>query len=811
MSLRLKLNNVFVEVDAEGIEIPLTLSVADMKQPDKRKTSSSKTITIQGTQNNLNILRGVYSLPISDLDNPLGLTFDPRTRIEAIYEVNGITIFEGLFQVLKAIRTGETYQFECVLFSNIANVVESLGELKISDLNFSEYNHTLDKDIIRASWDDSVIVNGSPISNFTGVVPDGFGYIYGWFDLGLSYPYNSPLDQKTNQLILGVYFKEVLSKMMAAINQPYELSFDDAAFWKRLTLFNEGNPVTTIDATSKAQRSAELENNIPNITSFPNAIYNIPVQSNGNINLVSEASFPLSSIVSDWSDQVQPNGSIVIGQTGTYKVSITGDVDVTLTGLSSLIGVSGQFQVQLKRNGNVLAIATTGVFPTALSTPQNYTWNVEGEYAFTQGDSIELVMSLGVNGFTTAGQTLTVTITQNTATGFELESLDGEISDGDNIDITRYLPTMKCADFYRSIMRMFNLYQEDGLDGITITPATDYYGGTGSTSTDDWSDILDYSQTIEIEPPNRIEGKNYIFKYTTETDFMHELYRQEFAESYGDNTFTVPNTWQVGKNVLEVGFSIGIPRQQSKEDLLTEVVMPSIYKLNNGVKQTYKGKSPRVYIYNGIINVPSSDACALYDSDLGAADPDPLFITNSGDWGYPAFHHLLNPTAPTFDILFAPPQRLYYPDGVITNNTLFVAYWEKFIKELTSADSKILTAYFKLSNLDIHNLDFKRLKNIDGVVYRLNVVFDFMGQNKTTKCELIKVIEGDQRQIRSNLPIGIPNGEVPALNPNPIIDVDGDSGAAALRAGQMGYDRLANNIYINTGTTLVKFAVTTVI
>jgi len=44
MSLFLRINNQLVEVDADGVVAPFTYSVADMKQPDKRKQKRIITI-----------------------------------------------------------------------------------------------------------------------------------------------------------------------------------------------------------------------------------------------------------------------------------------------------------------------------------------------------------------------------------------------------------------------------------------------------------------------------------------------------------------------------------------------------------------------------------------------------------------------------------------------------------------------------------------------------------------------------------------------------------------------------------------------
>jgi hypothetical protein len=61
--------------------------------------------------------------------------------------------------------------------------------------------------------------------------------------------------------------------------------------------------------------------------------------------------------------------------------------------------------------------------------------------------------------------------------------------------------------------------------------------------------------------------------------------------------------------------------------------------------------------------------------------------------------------------------------------------------EITDKDSRLLTAFFKLTEQDIFNLDFATFKYIDGGLYRLSKVMDYdAGANELTKCELLRVI-----------------------------------------------------------------------
>jgi hypothetical protein len=177
MGLFLTIQGSQVELDVEDENLPLTFSVADMKQPDKRKSSSSKTGKLPFTANNLNILRNVYNLSGANLDTQiLQFTFDPRVRVECRYVTeDGITLFDGLFQVLKTIKEPNGGYFEYLMFSNIQNVIAELGDILVSDLDWSEYSHQLDKFVIRDSWDSSVEVAADKListPNYQTVISD---------------------------------------------------------------------------------------------------------------------------------------------------------------------------------------------------------------------------------------------------------------------------------------------------------------------------------------------------------------------------------------------------------------------------------------------------------------------------------------------------------------------------------------------------------------------------------------------------------------------------------------------------------------
>jgi len=115
-------------------------------------------------------------------------------------------------------------------------------------------------------------------------------------------------------------------------------------------------------------------------------------------------------------------------------------------------------------------------------------------------------------------------------------------------------------------------------------------------------------------------------------------------------------------------------------------------------------------------------------------------LQSSTDYCYAG--HFDDPDVPTNDINFGVPIELFFVlvSGTINVNQ-FNLYYSSYMAEITDKDSRLLTAFFKLTEQDIFNLDFATFKYIDGGLYRLSKVMDYdAGANDLTKCELLRVI-----------------------------------------------------------------------
>jgi len=77
----------------DDIAVSCTYSIADIKDPDKRNTSFSKTITIPGTKNNNKLFGQLFEIGIDG-------SFNPNLKTPCNLTVDNVIIMRGNLQLL---------------------------------------------------------------------------------------------------------------------------------------------------------------------------------------------------------------------------------------------------------------------------------------------------------------------------------------------------------------------------------------------------------------------------------------------------------------------------------------------------------------------------------------------------------------------------------------------------------------------------------------------------------------------------------------------------------------------------------------
>jgi hypothetical protein len=264
---------------------------------------------------------------------------------------------------------------------------------------------------------------------------------------------------------------------------------------------------------------------------------------------------------------------------------------------------------------------------------------------------------------------------------------------------------VKQSELLLSFVKMFNLYIEPNQDNpkeLRIVPRDEFYNGAQV----DWTKKLDYSQSVEIVPMGELEANPYKFQYKEGKDDANVLYQESYQTTYGSRTYQVENQFVKEEKKIEVVFS---PTQIRSYNNQKNFVLSFVPNSQDG--------DLRVMYYSGLV---SGVNWMLYAQYAGVG------VNRSNRFSIPITTHLDDIANPTFDINFGMPREIGLGAGYkYTNSNLVNNYYYRFLTEITSKNSKILRAYFRITTKDYLNLSFSDAFFFEGQYWRLNKIEDY--------------------------------------------------------------------------------------
>lgn len=744
MNSRLVVNGYELDL-SESIAVPLNLSITDVKEPEKRKRSFSKTLTLEGTSNNMAFFIAAYSLDVN-INESTNIQFKPNLRYDCEFFKNDLRIFKGKFKLNEVKILNGNYSFDCNLISETVDIFAKLKDKKLNELNWSEYDHTLTRDNVIKSWNESIKLNTVDNRNFgadsRGYQPKSYGYIYPLVDYGYNMVGNSPLNFRINQLYPFIYVKEAVKKCLdfavedTNIEIDYTTTFFENENMKKLIYGFGGGEQLKLNPDQITDLKVDLDGSLGSYFAVGFALYNqtpigtslIGYEFAKSHNVLKEMTYTSSIYNSNTLNTT--TGEISINYSATYNVNLKSifqytTTDSVTTNLSDvIISVDGitvfTKKLLVKKN-------------TALSINENVSLNlktgqkVKVEFIFALKTKVDKEVEYD---FTNVEITLE-------------PSKDAVLTDGSPVSLSSSIPDIKCSEFLKGILNLFYAYMSDPIyDPITnkstiyINSFINYY--RPQEEYDTWTDLIDESKDITIQSNSLVEGNIYQYTFSEEKDVLNAKYRDLVGIGYGEKQIEI-ETWLNGVVKFELPFNTYVPYKIENSQLIYPIVKEQTTDSNNvTVSKPYKGKGMLCF-YNGL----RSGVVNIYNAEG----------TASGDWqikyDYPLIHHLRfkdNATNfytfdPVFDLHFAPRNATFDGIKAVPSVNTFTKYHEKFLNEITSIDSKLVTLYLKLTYKDINELDFAKLKLIDGVLYRLNTIKDFDSDAYgTTEVELIKYL-----------------------------------------------------------------------
>ena len=713
--LKLKGSGIFgtpLEVPV-SLPIAVTKSIADIKEPQSRQGAFSKTVTIEGDTNINSAFRHIYEIN-KDITNTSGQynpDFNPNKRVEVEYSIDGVIQMEGymrLIEINKDLQTSKIV-YSCQIFDEAADFWKEIDGKTMADIDLTKYNHTLNFDAIRKSWDQNIWENGVQVP-----FAYGKGYVHGLINRrptqGGQFPTTKSWDVGDTTPML--YAKELVDKIYADAGVSYVSGgFFDTPEFKRWVVPYNGIGLGLLDAT--------IQNNkvIADTTST------IIVNTSGAT--TNEAAISKAQIIFQ-DDSTPPNqdpGGNYNNSTGAFTAAFDGEFDVIVE-----LDVSVLAALNTTYN-NVLTILLT-CSNGNVYYDENTSTHVGNSYSFGAKFFFRNVPLNSGDDFTVSFRNAPLVgqaviqhqITVASGASFKCQVVNSYYSSGSEVNFEQFISKdVKQKDFMLDLVKTFNLYIDLDDEGRHIVKTRDDYY---NNEVIDIEPYLNTAKEVVYEPMGALDANPYVFDYKEDKDLINEYYKGNYAENYGRKQYDVDNDFVTNTKTIQVTYSPTVMRFFPS----TSMVIPDItFLTKDGLEDEEKKGNYRLLRYEGI------EDCNAYVIDDGGN------LNNM--FAYPLIGHIDDPLEPTLDGLFGMPIKHYMrSDFKYSDNTLFFQYHLKQYKETTDKNSKLVHGYFNITPDFFPKIKFDKLYYFDNSYFRINKIFDYKPYTDT-KIEFIKVIE----------------------------------------------------------------------
>ncbi len=706
--------------DSEPIEV--VKSIFDIENPEQRKADYTKTIKIPGTSNNNKIFSFIFDLArftINDTTTQFNPDFNAALKTSAILYRNEIVQIKGYIQLMDVLKNPDgSVDYNIVIIGELASLYKDMGEAKLTALDMSEYNHTLN------------ITNINTLSNTSDD-----GYCYPIIDVGLS-PNESSFF--VDQLSPAIFLKAIVDKIFSTYGYVYDSDFFNSEMFKKLVLWAGDNPeqyltdVQIFNRTFLAQQTTD--------TSYTD------IQLNAAAAALKTIIFPTVFKQSTPSGYDNSTGWFTIQDAGFYRFALNGEIYIRNTG--ALNGIPYYAQVSIVKFDGVsvqpIIIQTLGIPPLATNGFQDFPINLEmtSDQFFNVNESVFVTISMPTNP---GNQFEWKIATVNTPMLFR-DIPSTRKYEGVTVNLTRFFPVdMTQAEFMTNLKNCFNLYFEPDPDipnKLRIEPRDEYYTQTVF----DLTNKVDYSQEINIKPLELSKYRTYIYSFDKDNDEYNTYYNNISEYAYGYRKFDVVNDFATETKNIKVSFA---PTPLSDTPgWHTRIFSKVRYKGSNGVVTPKSAKGRLLHINNLSAGVGTNIVYILSRTTSAVSYPV-----------YQYAGHLDDPLSPTIDLNFGSPTVLYYDASGYTTNNLFNKYWRKNILELTDPDSKVVELKAKLNEVELKDMTFDKLYLIDRQYFRLQQMTYDANNIGTVSLRLLKVLKYNNWSTAGVTPINGGSGD----------------------------------------------------
>ena len=736
--VKIQLATGYLEVK-EGTAFPLNFQVGDIRDISQRKGNFSKTITLVGSKNNNDLLNHYYDVNIQ------AGTFNVNAVTTCAVIQDGIPVMEDASLQLTAVKKVQLtdgyehhVEYEVLVKDNKADFFTAINNLELTDIDFSDLNHTYDAFNVVSRFNNSVADgfkyflpgSGDAFYSTQEFKPAIFAKTYFdriFQDAGFAYSWPDLVDDKFDRLIIpyngdtdNFDYADYTVKANAG---PTTYT---GQFWAG---FSEMSLPQTITAWTETEDPQNIYNPVTGVYSTPFNIssnnsqqYDYTIQIQYEIRLVNSSGVTLYSGTNTQATPTFYRPQLYLTRNGVVSAAANLYTNPAPLNGSPSVTYAVQSPTSIP-NGTTTILSQTAVCTMAL-TAQNLPQLSQGRLAvrcprefYSAPNQTALVPQWRTGSATgtpcASGQIKLQYVVTNI--DISITPSSNIVAIGGTIDVNDYVPQkIKQSDFIKGIFNMYNIYAEvdkSQPNTLNLIHRDDYYDAGKEV---DWTLKLakDQEQSLSFLP--ELTSKKVILTYSPDTDSPNATYTTATNQIYGQAEVVFDNEYV--------------------KDITTQAVM---FGPTPMIRTPFGAYVPMI-----AGQAPKTNVRILYDGTTRSCSPYHIYDYGTtgmtGVTSYPYVGHFDDPLNPTWDLNFSTCSFYYYQPASLTDNNLYNRYWRRTMGQINNG--KMLTAYFNLKEADIQALELNDKIRIDNSWWNINRVIDYNANgNQLTQVELISV------------------------------------------------------------------------
>ena len=694
---------VSMDIDVDLI-ISVNKSFEEIEDFTTRITTFTKTFNIPQSARNNKFFESAFMVNSA--------SFVDNVVVPAIVKYGGADVFVGDCRLERIINDPFASTYEIFLTQSLPDFVNTIQDIKLIDLDYSEVQHTLTYNNILSTWSYS----GGSYTTYTGLTGSivyplcHYGYddqqYYGIFEEASTGFTNPSYPLVVNQFAPWVSLKYLVDKVFERAGFTYSSDFFESDYF---------NGIFALAKTSNTMGASIVSGNSTNANVFyaqsrggsgSGAFFDTDITNTGTtysqfFYLGIENNDPLNIFTPSQTTSNREH-FFTTAISGTYKFR---------WGFSAFVANSSYpiyLNVALRDldNGTIYQqIQGLLILPTTNLTEF-------GDIYFSC--SIPAARRVGLFYSRQVSIATTTFGTQLGIYSSYLEMFESpNLSASDYVLLQNNLPgEITCLDFIRGIITMFNLVLIPTGDRNFLIERWDDYFSSGEVL--DYSSKVDIGTEFSLSPTNDLQ-REYILRFADSDDRFSFINQQNRNQQFGTYRYFSNIPFHRGTIEVQVPFQ---PLPISTYDGLTEsnMLLPHLYFFNQDAGDVSQNPSPgnifqtrgsnlRLGFYNGLLDFTITGATKNWYLLSGA--------TAVGFDTYPAISHLSSYefVPSTFSDLNFGNQYDFWQqinDTYIgfTGRDVYGDFWSGRIAPLYDPDVKILNARMKLTPTEINELQF---------------------------------------------------------------------------------------------------------